>query len=344
MRYTLQSLAGRDSFLADQSSTSEQKMFNALGLLVFVITLVTLSSTAYALYLINQHRGSSNFGHYFALYFVAPLTTIAWTLIVFNFFRFTLSSSSGIKNSFEIKNVTRLLISIFFGLIIGITISVPISVSISHEELKDSLLGEEVSIINQLEDGIDQKYQDQLIKGYQAIVIASNQFTNDKDRVERLSKLKNAPESQISEATTNSEQSAQKLSDVKAVVDKLRAQIKAEKMSVEQSVKANDGLITNLLKALAQNKYLIILIALFICTIIIFPSIYQAYYVPGIYDHLIEYKNHIVLARHGVLPHAHSIFIKTDEVKVAYNTLPEELLREEIKILKESFKKEQSQL
>lgn len=344
MRHILQSLAGRDSFLAAHSSISEQKMFNALGLLVFVITILTFSSTAYALYLINQNSANLNIGHFFAIYIVAPLTTIAWTLIVFNFYRFSLSSSSGIKNSFGIKNVTRLLISIFFGLIIGITLSVPISVSITHEEFKDSLLGDELSVINQLEQGIDEKYEARLNDAYKAIVSATNQSNYDSDRLNRLSNFKNIPELEINEAKLKADSSNQKLIEVKNAATKLRDQIKSEKSEIEKSVKATDGLITNLKKAIANNKYLVVLIALFICIILTFPSIYQAYYVPGIYDYLIEYKNHIALAKHGVLPHASSIFIKTDEVKVAFNTLPEEMLRENIKSLQEGFRNEQSKL
>jgi hypothetical protein len=348
MRHLLRSLAGRDSFLADHSSTAEQKMFNALGLLVLVITLVTFASTAYALFLINQDRNPDSpgfhFGFKFAAYFAAPLITVTWSLIVFNFYRFSLSSSTAIKNSGGIKNMTRLLIEIFFGIMFGITLSVPISVSISHEELKDSLLGKELSVITTLEEGVDQKYQKELQDIYLEIAIASNRLNIDTERVTRIEKLKQSADSPLNEAKATLEESTQRLDKAKQKAIELRENMAAEKKFIEKSVRSNDGLITNLQKALAQNKYLIILITLFICTILIFPSIYQAYYIPGIYDHLVEYKNHIVLAKHGVLPHANSIFIKTDEVKVAYNMLPEELLREEVRMLNESFKKEQSEL
>jgi hypothetical protein len=337
MSHTLQSLAGRDSFLADHSSTAEQKMFNALGLLVFVITLVTLSSTAYALYLINQTRHEGPLSSKLVIYIAVPLVTIVWSLIVFNFYRFSLSSSSSLRNSFGLKNITRLLIEIFFGLMIGITVSVPISVSISHEELKDGLLDKDLTAINVIESGIDKKYESELEKIYIDIASSARNANIANERLSRIEKLKATSEKTLNEAKANSEDLDNKLSDAKNKAVEIRKKITQEKIDIENFIKANDGLITNLQKALSQHKYLIMLITVFICLILIFPSIYQSYYIPGIYDHLVEYKNHIVLAKHGVLPHAHSIFIKENEVKVPYNTLPEEILREKIKDLNDHF-------
>lgn len=340
MRRLLQFLAGRDSFLASHSSDAELRMFDALGLLVLVITIVTFSSTSYALYLINQDRNDGGLGYKFVLYIGVPLATCVWTLIVFNAYRFLLSSSLTLKNSFGLKKISRLLIEIFFGLMIGITLSVPISVSISHDELKDLFLNHELQSINDIQLGIDKKYHTELNQLYSIIATASKSYYDFNDRLIQTEKLKNVSEIYISAIKIDVEEANQKLQDAKEKVKKLREKITKEKQDVENFIKNNDGLITNLQKALFQNKYLVILITLFICIILIFPSIYQAYYVPGIYDFLVEYHNHISLAKRGILPHANSVFIKEDEVKVAYYTLPQELLRKNIKELKDSFYKE----
>lgn len=344
MRRLLQFLAGRDSFLASHSSAAELRMFDALGLLVLVITIVTFSSTAYALYLINQDRNDGSLGYKFILYIGVPLATLVWTLIVFNAYRFLLSSSISLKNSFGLRKLSRLLVEIFFGAIIGITLSVPISVSISHDELKDLFLNHEFQSINDIQLGIDKKYHSELEQLYLTIAVTSKNFLDSSDRLNRIEKLNNISETTLNDAKNNVEESNLKLSEAKEKVQNLREKITKEKQDVENFIKNNDGLITNLQKALFQNKYLVILITLFICITLIFPSIYQAYYVPGIYDFLVEYHNHIILAKKGILPHANSIFIKENEVKVAYNTLPEELLREQIKGLKERFHKENSSI
>jgi hypothetical protein len=87
-------------------------------------------------------------------------------------------------------------------------------------------------------------------------------------------------------------------------------------------------LIKNIQKAYAKNGKLMLLICIFICLILVFPSLYQALYIPGIYDYLVEYENHETLSNHGVLPESKNVFIGIEPVHIPYYTFAEELLRE----------------
>jgi magnesium-transporting ATPase (P-type) len=141
--HILQKIAGKDIDLLDRSSDAERTMYNCLGILVILISLLTLVSISFALFLVHFPNGlnpyvSHSLRDYLNLLFIVLLTFV-WTLIVFNFYRFSLSSVSTLKQKFTLDLIPRLVIQLFFGILIGVSISLPLAVVVGHHEFKDDI-------------------------------------------------------------------------------------------------------------------------------------------------------------------------------------------------------------
>ena len=326
-RDILQIISGRDLHLAADASPSEQRMFNALGLLILAITSLTFLSGFYGVYLIIQPKDHSSIGTSALAFFITAIIAMIWAMIVFNYYRLSLSTISISKHSFSIEHFVRLSIQIFFGLILGFAISAPIAVSISHEELRSSALPEQHLMIGKIQNSIDRANRESLDALYHSKVQAQIKLRKIQDYKKISSKTDNPTESELQMAESD-------LTAIDNKISSLRSQLVDQKSSIQEIITANDGLITNLQKALYQNKYLVFLITLFVAIIMTLPSILIAHYIPGIYEYLIEYTNHVNLAGKGIIPNQATIFVDSNASPVTRFTSAEVMLHEKIYELK----------
>ena len=329
MSHRLQQIAAKDTYLLDFSSPAEKTMYNSLGILVVIISALALFTISYSLYLVyfaNGFRGSTK--DYINVFFILSLSFV-WTLIVFNFYRFSLSAVSTHKYEFDLTQLPRLIIQLFFGIIIGLSISLPLAVIVSHEEFRIDLTRSQEKMLITLEESIDIPFEEQLLTYYQDLTLALEKIDASSKNAEKYQKTPNVPKDKLdalkSEQQTDLD-AAQKIQDQ---ISAIRQEIYEKKKQAQSDIRTNDGLITNLEKALEKNRRIVILFSIFICLILVFPSLFQALYIPGIYDYLVEYTNHLSLTKFGILPESKKIFIGNEHVHIPYYTFPEELMRQQ---------------
>jgi len=326
--HLLQRIAGKDNHLLDHSSDAERVMYNCLGILVFVISLLALCSISYSLYLVHFPKGFNQTTRDFLNIIFITLLSFVWTLIVFNFYRFSLSSVSTHKQEFTIGLLPRLTIQVFFAILIGLSISIPLTVVVTHQEYKEEVLKNEADILTKLNQSIDKKYNVELLKLYKNLIVIDAKNNTNQSQLQDLQSVSLNVQDQVTQLQEESTQLNENSEAIKTQISTLREKINFEKEQLKIAIQNDDGLIKNIQKAYAKNSKLMLLICIFICLILVFPSLYQALYIPGIYDYLVEYENHETLSNHGVLPESRNVFIGTEPVHIPYYTFPEELLRE----------------
>jgi len=326
--HLLQKIAGKDNYLLDQSSDAERVMYNALGILVLVISLLALISISYSLYLVNFPYGFNKTAKDFFNIIFIILLSFVWTLIVFNFYRFSLSSVSTHKQEFTVELIPRVVVQVFFAALIGLSISFPLTVVVTHHEYKEETLKSDVEIVTNLKQNIDRKYSTQLLNLYKELIVIEAKIQTNQSQIQDYQKLSPNLQSDLPKIQDESNNLQVDSEAVKTQITTLRTQINIEKERINQSIESSNGLVKNIQKAFSKNSKLLLLISLFICIVLVFPSLYQALYIPGIYDYLVEYDNHKILSKHGILPESRNIFIGTEPVHIPYYTFPEELLRE----------------
>jgi len=326
--HLLQRIAGKDNHLLDRSSDAERVMYICLGILVFVISLLALCSISYSLYLVHFPQGFNQTTRDFLNIIFITLLSFVWTLIVFNFYRFSLSSVSTHKQEFTIGLLPRLTIQVFFAILIGLSISIPLTVVVTHQEYKEEVLKNEADILTKLNQSIDKKYNVELLKLYKNLIVIDAKNNANQSQLQDLQSVSLNVQDQVIQLQEKSTQLNENSEAIKTQISTLREKINFEKEQLKISIQNDDGLIKNIEKAYAKNSKLMLLICIFICLILVFPSLYQALYIPGIYDYLVEYENHETLSNHGVLPKSRNVFIGTEPVHIPYYTFPEELLRE----------------
>ena len=156
-------LAGIDVANYHRTSETEKSLYYGVGILVFVITLITFLSTSYALYLLYlNHTFESTFIQIVSTGAVGLLSSI-WTLIVFNYYRFSVSAGFSHKHELGAKNIAKFIIQLFFSGVTAIVISVPIVVVFGHSELKQNMLASQQSMVNSLHAGIDRSNEEKLL-------------------------------------------------------------------------------------------------------------------------------------------------------------------------------------
>jgi len=338
--HLLQRIAGKDNHLLDRSSDAERVMYNCLGILVFVISLLALCSISYSLYLVHFPKGFNQTTRDFLNIIFITLLSCVWTLIVFNFYRFSLSSVSTHKQEFTIGLLPRLTIQVFFAILIGLSISIPLTVVVTHQEYKEEVLKNEADILTKLNQSIDKKYNVELLKLYKNLIVIDAKNNTNQSQLQDLQSVSLNVQDQVTQLQEESTQLNENSEAIKTQISTLREKINFEKEQLKIAIQNDDGLIKNIQKAYAKNSKLMLLICIFICLILVFPSLYQALYIPGIYDYLVEYENHETLSKHGVLPESRNVFIGTEPVHIPYYTYPEELLREKKLELEQLSKKD----
>jgi len=326
--HLLQRIAGKDNYLLDRSSGAERVMYNCLGILVFVISLLALCSISYSLYLVHFPKGFNQTTRDFFNIIFITLLSFVWTLIVFNFYRFSLSSVSSHKQEFTIGLLPRLTIQVFFAILIGLSISIPLTVVVTHQEYKEEILKNEAEILTKLNQSIDKKYNDELLKLYKNLIVIDAKIYTNQSQLQDLQSVSLNVQDQVNQLQEESTQLTDNSEAIQTQISTLREKINFEKEQLKITIQNDDGLIKNIQKAYAKNGKLMLLICIFICLILVFPSLYQALYIPGIYDYLVEYENHETLSNHGVLPESKNVFIGIEPVHIPYYTFAEELLRE----------------
>ena len=336
LAHTLQRLAGKDPYFLDLASHSERVMWVALGAMTTLIGLLAFISVGQAMFLVYFPEGFDHSPrHWLNLAFLAFLV-VAWTMIIFNFYRFALSTAFTYKSHSFISVLPRLVMQLFFGLLIGLSISLPLSVALGHQELKGNTTQRQEKLINNIYKTIDTKHEAELVGLYAELTQKLQTQQAATLRLETYQGYRTASK-ETDEVKAAAGAAADSANQSREKIIALREKIEEDKKDIESTIHANDGLMTNIKKAVEKNKIMLVLMSVFICMTLIATTLFEAFFSPGLYEYLIEYNNHLTLASHGITTSSKKIFIGSEAVTQPQYAYPEELLREQkIKIAKQS--------
>jgi hypothetical protein len=328
LTHTLQRMAGKDPYFLDRASYSERVMWVALGAMTALIGLLALMSVWQGMFLVYFPEGFDRSPrHWLNLSFLA-FFALAWTMIIFNFYRFALSTAFTHKSHSFISLLPRLVLQLFFGLLIGLSISLPLSVVLGHQEFKDNSTQRQEKLISNIYKTIDTKHEAELTGLYAELTQRLQSQQVAVLRLETYQSFRADPNAaEAVQAAAN--EAADSANQIREKIGALRKKIEEAKKDIESTIHANDGLMTNIKKAIEKNKIMMVLMSVFICMTLIATTLFEAFFSPGLYEYLVEYNNHVTLASHGVTTASKKIFITSESVAQPHYSYPEELLREQ---------------
>ena len=328
LMHTLQRMGGKDPYFLDRSSYSERVMWVALGAMTALIGLLAFISVGQAMFLVYFPEGFDHSArHWLNLSFLA-FFALAWTMIIFNFYRFALSTAFTHKSHSFISVLPRLALQLFFGLLIGLSISLPLSVVLGHQEFKDNSTQRQEKLIDNIYKAIDTKNEVELAGLYAELTQKLQTQQGAALRLETYQNFRADPN--VSETVqAAADQAVESASQTREKISALRKKIEEAKKDIESTIHANDGLMTNIKKAIEKNKIMMVMVSVFICMTLIATTLFEAFFSPGLYEYLVEYNNHVTLAAHGVTTASRKIFISSEAIAQPQYSYPEEILREQ---------------
>ena len=115
--------SGKDHLILRYSTEVEKTAYSCLGLLVISMSLIAFLSMLFALDLIyfpegyTPHQLLTSFDFYLSL-----TISFIWALIVYNFFRLTVSAHSIDAERFRLANLPRIFLKSLFGIVLGVSV------------------------------------------------------------------------------------------------------------------------------------------------------------------------------------------------------------------------------
>lgn len=327
LAHTLQRMAGKDPYCLDRASYSERVMCIALGAISVLIGWLALMSIGQAMFMVYFPDGfDRSVRHILNASFLA-FFSLAWMMIIFNFYRFALSTAFTYKNHSLRSVLPRMVIQIFLGVLIGLSISLPLSVVLGHQELKENTTIRQETLISNIYKTIDTKNEDALFALYAELTQKLQTQIGAQARLQTYLKNQSSPEFEA--VNSAAQETSESVTQTQEKILALRQKIATEKQAVEATIHAHDGLMTNIKKAVEKNKIMVFLMSIFICMTLTATTLFEAFFSPGLYEYLVEYNNHVTLASHGITTESKKIFIDSQAFAQPQYALPEELLREQ---------------
>jgi hypothetical protein len=181
---------------------------------------------------------------------------------------------------------------------------------------------------NTISNSIDIKNKDELSQLYLDLTQKLFILENEKVRLKSLQGNHSVSKTDLSAINDDFEHAKEKVNFANEQISNLRQKIENEKNIIDSKIISNDGLMTNIMKTVDKNKYMLILISIFICAVVLIPTQIEIFFTAGLYEHLIEYNNHINLAKRGIAAETNRIFVDGQIHYQPKYLYPEEILRQ----------------
>lgn len=317
--------AGADRQLLVSGPQSERVKHICKGVLVAMLSLLSFISMTYALIVILTPQGALSRGEKLPEYALCVALGSCWSLIIFNMYRFILSSTGhgkGIER-ISIPEFMNALPKVAVAAVIAVCISIPIGVALLRGQIESDLSSTQVRLIASLNADVDQLYATKLDHLYSAQAQASEEARYLTDRLRKLNPIgatnrdkrsrqrigkagPSATEERLA-LKTELDKTKKALMALRASTQELRDEIRKRKEDNFKLVKDADTLLSETERAFEQQMPLLLFLMLFMLLVHIAPILLQLLSNKGPYDYQVERQNEIVLTKRGIAPDASRI-------------------------------------
>lgn len=310
--------AGKDVGLLAHAPRHEKAKYYGLGLIILAISLLALFSMAVSMSLVYPPAADGKDLASFGRKAVICTISLVWGLVVFNYYRFSLSLDTVQKTRIRLADLWPFLVRFGFGVVLGIAVGIPVTVMLLQKEIANEMTPQQVGVLETLKANVVAKYEDALNTKYSQLLDTLTEAASLKDKLANEKKLKSANLKTVARLEEQIGEKDHQAQTIRAEVDDLRTLSQAEQFIAEVEYKSRNSLINSIQKTIHKNPYLTALICLFVLLALTFPALYQLYSLPGIYDYLSEYEGHYILAEHGVIAKSGQVYSRKQEVDVPY--------------------------
>ena len=330
--------AGKDVDLLAHAPRHEKAKYYGLGLIILAISLLALFSMAVSMSLVYPPAGHGKDIAAFGRNAVIGTISLVWGLVVFNYYRFSLSLDTVQKTKIQLTDLWPFLVRFGFGVVLGVAVGIPVSVMLLQKEIANEMTPQQVEILDALKAQSIAKYEGSLNTEYARLLEMLTETTSLKDKLASEKKLTRANPKTLNQLEVQIDENNIQAKKIRANIDELRGHSQDELLIIEAEYKSRNSLINSIQKTIGKNPYLTALICLFVLLALTFPALYQLFSLPGIYDYLSDYEGHYILAEHGVIAKGGQVYSRTQEVNVPYFSKAQAILKLEKQALFERLK------
>ena len=322
--------AGKNLSFFDQIPDDEKAKFYGLGVLILTISAIALASMVFSLSLIYPPPPDDNEIAVGTRYILISIISILWALVIFNYYRFSLSLDTVNKSKVSFSDAPSFLIRFGFGVMLGAMAGVLITVLLLQKEISASgLTPIQKSVLSSINERVKLKYEDDLASNYASLQEHLAAKRNLSSRFASIEKLQDADQNSVMELKDKLIEQSQKVEIIQKKIDTLRTSYANELFTSEEAYKNQRSLLTSIDKTIRIHPYLTLIICVFITFALTFPAIFQLLSLPGVYEYLSEYEGHAVLAAHGVLVNSSEVFHGRSRLTVPYYAKADAILQDE---------------
>jgi len=317
--------AGSDRQLLVSGPQSEKFKHLCKGVLVTMISILSFISVTYALAVILTPQGALSRGEKLPDYGLCVALGLCWGLIIFNMYRFILSSAGhgkGIKG-ISIPEFVNAMPKVVMAAVIALCVSIPIGVALLRGQIESDLSSTQIKLIASLDSDVDQLYAAKLDQLYSAQAHASEEIRYLTDRSRKLGQIgaANRDKRNRQNVSRSGTSATEERLALKAELDKtkkslvmlhastqdLRDEIRKRKEDNLRLVKNADTLLNETERAFDQQMPLLLFLMLFMLLAHIAPILLQLLSNKGPYDYQVEHQNELILTKRGIVPDASNI-------------------------------------
>lgn len=318
-------LAGSDRVLLSKSPWSEQQKHAYTGLVVAIICLLSFITSTYSLIFLFVPQSEATTVESAIKYATCGIIGFVWSLIVFNLYRFIVSSTGFGDGTDRLRLPEMVNAGVKLGLItlIALSGSIPIGVLLLHDQMHSTLSGSQIQTLEELDRNIDRLYSDKLNQLYQdqahaieQVKLESAKLLNWERSIASQPAMKGSHfnertnqifEEQRQELKSQIVKHTSTLNSTRIGIKILREEMRQKKTEAESELRRTDSLLSETKTAFEQHRPLMYFIILFMWLVHSIPILLQNVYVKGPYEYQVECQNSIVLTKNGIAPESEII-------------------------------------
>jgi Domain of unknown function (DUF4407) len=332
MRDFFSYFCGVDAALINSCSEDDKNRYLALGIMVFLLFILALVFSGYALTFILIQVAKHSLFQRFLEYGFAFSLSLCWAFIVLNFYRLIIGST-GVGDGTSQVTLTELLTFIpklVITIVMASVVCVPMTIWVLRSEIEHLPSEIQLSQINTFNKQIEAEYSGKLLELYVKQV-------GIKKQLEENILKKNALESNLIDTktieakatldkfdTTRRELNAD-LALVNIPIKKMRGDILRLEEANSTEIINSTTLVADLGRVLYRHKPLFIFMSFFLMFIHIFPLFVRMIWVKGSYEFSVEFQEDIVMKKFGIIKN----YRKFKDGYVSKFTIPELILSKE---------------
>lgn len=308
---------GYDPTIANRCPWSERCKIIGLGMLLVLLGLINLAAAVYALNLVFKPFEQTAGTQTYTAWGLCGLIGTAWGLIIFNLYRFIVSSTGygDGKSSLSRIELLPMLVQAVLAVVIALCVTLPLSILVCREDLSGqwTTLQTEQSAVTKR--AIDSQAELRLFDLYLDQEQSTRELSRKRERLAAINKLKEALlaskgaadigrleriDADITQLTTDLDAVQSKIDKQSTQIATLRKKQAEETQQVDSKVGSIDTLWTQASRAIQYARPLFYGTALFLIILHISPVLIRVRSAKGVYEHLVEIQNEITYAKYGI--------------------------------------------